>query len=527
MHNNPAQRPEWKALAGHRAKMSSIPLRDLLTQDKDRFENFSLRHDGFLFDFSRHPVTRETLDLLTALARATGVEGWRDRMIGGDIVNVTENRPAVHMAQRAAATDTVIVDGQDIMPSIQQTLDQMREISERVRMGAWKGHNGKTIRDVVHIGIGGSYLGPRMACAALAHLSPASVKMHFVSNVDGAQIHAVLSNCQPETTLFIIASKTFTTVETMTNAATARQWLLDGNIAPSALGAHLIAISSNIDAASAFGVSSDHILPMHEGVGGRYSVWSAIGLPVCIVAGFEHFADFLNGAHSMDGHFRTAPMEKNIPVIMALLGLWQRNFQDAAALAVIPYDARLALLPGYLQQLEMESNGKSVDRHGHPVHDYDTSPVIFGAPGTDAQHSFFQWLHQGTDPVAVDLIAACTPDHPHAAHHDILLANMAAQAKAFSHGRATGEPHRVFNGNRAVSCILIDRLNGYHAGQLIAAYEHKVFVQGILWNINSFDQFGVELGKEIATTIGKGDLSSLDPATQSLLSYMKSRRAES
>lgn len=526
MHNNPAQRPEWMALSAHRERMEAMPVADLLTQDKNRFDKFSLRHSGFLLDFSRHPVTNETRALLIALARSAGVEGWRDRMASGDTVNTTENRPAIHMALRAGDDESVIVDGDDILPEIRTTLARMQAISDAVRSGAWAGHTGQHIRDIVHIGIGGSYLGPRLACAALAHLSPAPVRMHFVANVDGAQIHSVLSSCAPETTLFIIASKTFTTIETMTNAATARQWLVHGGIGDAGISRHFIALTSNIPAAQDFGVAADNILSMAEGVGGRYSVWSSIGLPVCIVAGYENFEKFLHGGRSMDQHFMDAPLDENIPVMMALLGLWQRNFYDTAGHAIIPYDARLSLLPGYLQQLDMESNGKSVDRSGQTIDDYHTAPVLFGAAGTDAQHSFFQWLHQGTDKVSIDLIAACRADHPYPGHHDILLANMAAQAQAFAHGRTNDEAHRVFEGGRTVSCIMLDQLNAFHFGQLIAAYEHKAFVQGIIWNINSFDQFGVELGKEIATTIGKGNLSTVDPATQSLLAYIAGKRTE-
>lgn len=527
MLNNPAQRPEWMALSAHREKMAAISPGDLLTQDRERFDKFSLRHAGFLFDFSRHPVTNETLALLAALARSAGVEGWRDRMAAGDVVNTTEDRPAIHMALRAAGSESVIVDGEDAMPAIRRTLERMKAVSDHIRAGTWRGHTGAAVKNIVHIGIGGSYLGPRLACAALAHLSPVPVKIHFVSNVDGAQIHSVLSSCTPETTLFIIASKTFTTIETMTNAATARDWLIKGGVAKASLSSHMIALTSHAAAARDFGIADDNILSMAEGVGGRYSLWSSIGLPVCIATGFDNFEEFLAGGRSMDAHFLNTPFEENIPMMMALLSIWQRNFHDAPGQATIPYDARLSLLPGYLQQLEMESNGKSVDRHGHAITDYHTAPIIFGAAGTDAQHSFFQWLHQGTDKVSVDLIAACFPDHPYAAHHDILLANMTAQAQAFAHGRAATEPHRAFKGSRAVSCILLDRLDAFHLGQLIAAYEHKVFVQGMIWNINPFDQFGVELGKEIATTIGKGNLSALDSATQSLLTYIRNKQARS
>lgn len=518
-------RPEWKALAEHQHKIAQMPMRDILMQETGRFDKMSVQDNGFLLDYSRYPATAETMGLLCELARAVGLEGWRERLFAGDTINNTEDRPVLHTALRAPADETVLLDGADIMPDIRRTLDRMRDISDRLRSGEWLGYTGKPIRDIIHIGIGGSDLGPRMACAALAHLSPAPITIHFVSNVDGAQIDAALHQCEPDSTLVIIASKTFTTSETMLNARTAKSWLLAG-MPEADLGAHLIGLTSNVKLAKEFGITEDNALPMAEGVGGRYSLWSSIGLSVCITAGFDTFQAMLDGAQTMDIHFRSAPLEHNIPVIMGLLGVWQRNFFNAPGLAVIPYDARLAYLPAYMQQLDMESNGKTADRHGHLIADYVTGPMIFGVPGTDSQHSFFQWLHQGRDTLPIDLIGVCNPDHPYAAHHDMLLFNMAAQAQAFAHGRVTEQTHRYFPGNRPVNCIILDRLDGFHLGQLIAAYEHKVFVQGIVWNINSFDQFGVELGKELANTIAKKDMALVDPATQSLLSYVQARRTK-
>lgn len=522
------QRPEWKVLTEQSRHLSALDMRRIMTEELGRFGDFSIEENGFLFDFSRHPVTGETVDCLCDLAKACDVEGWRDRMVAGEKINISENRAALHTALRQP-TGTLSVDGENILTGIHNTLGRMKHFSAAVRNGSWKGHSGQSIRTVVHIGIGGSDLGPRMVTNALNYLSDGSIKVYFVSNVDAAAITATLKQCDPATTLFIIASKTFTTQETMANAHTAKNWALQ-SFPEKSLPLHFIAVSNNVEAAEKFGIATENIYPLADWVGGRYSIWSSIGLPVCLAVGFEHFRAFLDGGYAMDQHFLSAPLKKNIPVMMALLGIWQRNFLDVASHAVIPYDARLALFSSYLQQLEMESNGKSVDREGRPVTDYDTAPVIFGTPGTNAQHSFFQLLHQGTDRVSVDVIAACHPDHDHPEHHHMLLANMAAQAQAFMAGRtaeeANGDYNRVFEGNRAVSTILVDRLDPFNLGRLLAAYEHKVFVQGIIWNINSFDQFGVELGKEIANNIVAGDTGTLDQTTKNILRYAQSRTGE-
>lgn len=522
--NNPTARPEWKALTAHATSLAATSMRDLFAQSPGRFKELSLSDNGLFFDYSRQPVTAETMKLLTGLARSSDIENWRDKMFAGEKINLTENRAVLHTALRRPKADKVAVDGADIMPFIHGVLDQMKNFSDAVRSGSWKGHTGKPIRDIINIGIGGSDLGPHMACEALKHLSADHLTFHFVSNVDGAHIHAALQRCNPETTLVIVASKTFTTQETMANASTAKKWLVKALGDEAAVAKHFAALSTNQSAVEAFGIAGANMFPFGEWVGGRYSMWSAIGLPVAIAIGFDNFRKMLDGAASMDNHFRSAPLEKNIPVVMAMLGIWQRNFHDISDVAVIPYDARLSLFPSYLQQLDMESNGKSVDREGNPITDYQTGPAIFGAPGTDAQHSFFQKLHQGTDTIAIDFIAACNPDHPYKEHHDMLLSNMAAQGQAFMQGRTAdetgGNPHRLFSGNRPVNTILVDRLDAFHLGQLVALYEHKVFVQGIVWNINSYDQFGVELGKEMAQKIAKGETSALDGTTRGILDYV-------
>jgi glucose-6-phosphate isomerase len=524
---SPAQRPEWQKLSAHYRAGQPFSTAQAFKNDPERSTHFSLFDNGFLFDFSRHPVTDETIRLLTDLATACDVTGWRDAMFAGKPVNSTENRAALHTALRRPVSDTVMVDSDNIMPSIHETLARMKRFSDAVRDGSWKGHTGKPIRSVVHIGIGGSDLGPRMVCRALSAVSHPNISLHFVSNVDGAAIHSALNQCDPETTLFIVASKTFTTQETMANAQAARAWLLN-SLPTAAVAAHFVALSANLPAVMEFGIAKENMFAFGEWVGGRYSVWSAIGLPVCIAAGFDVFHAFLEGARAMDRHFQTMPLDKNIPVIMALLGIWQRNFCGADTHAIIPYDDRLSLLPAYLQQLDMESNGKSADRDGHRINDYKTAPVVFGSAGTDAQHSYFQLLHQGTDIVPVDMIAACNADNPYKNHHNLLLANMMAQAQAFTNGRddtAAGDSAtHVFMGRRPVNIFMIDTLTPFHLGQLLAAYEHKIFVQGVIWNINSFDQFGVELGKEIAGRIISGDRDALDSGTLFLMNHIQNRK---
>lgn len=488
--NDPSAIDEmWAALDVHYRAMGGV-----MPGDGTRFDEFHLDLPGMVVDYSRQNITPETLLLLSELARLCGVEAQRDRMFAGDVVNPSEGRPALHTALRRPRSDSVIVAGGDIMPGIHDTLDRMTRFVDGVHRGTVRGHTGKAFDRVVHIGIGGSALGPEMAVRALdGHRRPGR-RTDFVSSVDGAALASVLAGCNPETTLFLIASKTFTTHETMMNAATARDWLAD-ELGADAVGAHFVALSAAPEKAAQFGIGADYIFPFGDWVGGRYSLWSAVGLPLALAIGMDGFYELLAGAHDMDMHFRTAPLDRNGPVLLGLIGLWNRTVAGCGALAVLPYDVRLARLPAWMQQLDMESNGKPGER--------PTAPVVFGEPGTDCQHSFFQMIHQGPDVIPCDFIAVARPDHPFAAHHDVLLANMVAQADALALGRAHRDPARHFPGGRPSTVILIDRLDPRHLGRLLALYEHKIFVQGVVWGINSFDQFGVELGKEMANDILK------------------------
>lgn len=512
----------WKNLKVHQIGTKNIPLISLFEKDPDRFNRHHVKLDGVLFDYSKTHITMETRDLLLDLARTQGVEQMRDRMFAGDYINISDDRPVLHTALRRPVTDTIIVSGQNILPKIADVLTHMRDFSDHIRNGQWRGYGGEAIHDVVNIGIGGSDLGPAMACMALApHAS--GPRIHFVSNVDGAHIHSVIKDLNPATTLFLIASKTFTTQETMANAGVARDWILASAPDHTAIARHFVALSTNTDAVRAFGIDPVNIFPFWDWVGGRYSIWSSIGLSLCLSIGFEKFRAFLDGAHAVDQHFQTAPLDQNIPVLMALIGIWYRNFQDAPALAVLPYDQRLARFPAYLQQLDMESNGKSVDRDGSPV-DYMTGPIIFGEPGTNGQHSFYQLLHQGTHLIPCDFLCVRTPDHPYIDLHRKLLANALAQPQALmkgqTHEQAKGDLSHVFEGNRPSTMIVLDRLDPRTLGMLIALYEHKVFVQGIIWNLNSFNQPGVTLGKKLAEDLIKNwesDLDGADSSTRNLL----------
>lgn len=490
--NNPDQTAiddMWAALGVHYRAMG-----ETMPGDGARFDEFHLDLPGMVIDYSRQNITPETLLLLTELARLRWVEVQRDRMFAGEVVNLSEKRPALHTALRRPRSDSVFVGGNDIMPGIHDTLDRMGRFVDGVHRGTVRGHTGKPFDRVVHIGIGGSVLGPEMAVRALdGHRRP-GWRIDFVSSIDGAALAAVLGGCNPETTLFLVASKTFTTQETMMNAATARDWLAD-ELGADAVGAHFVALSAAPEKAAAFGIAPDYIFPFGDWVGGRYSLWSSVGLPLALMIGMDGFYELLAGAHDMDMHFRTAPLDQNAPVLLALLGIWNRSVAGCGALAVLPYDVRLARFPAWMQQLDMESNGKPAPR--------GTAPVIFGEPGTDCQHSFFQMIHQGPDVIPCDFIAVARPDHPFPAHHDVLLANMVAQADALARGRAHRDPARHFTGGRPSTVILLDRLDPRHLGRLLALYEHKIFVQGIVWGINSFDQFGVELGKEMASDILK------------------------
>lgn len=494
--------PEWKKLAEHKAQLKTR-ISELIASDPKRFHDFSFAIPGITIDFTRHAITRETLKLLADLARAVDVPGWRDKMVSGAVVNGSENRSALHIALRAPKDYHVQSEGIDVMPEVHETLARMKTLVETIHSGARKGSTGNKIKSIVNIGIGGSDLGPRMVVRALRPYHIPDVGVHFVSNVDAADLVSILDQCDPETTLFMVASKTFTTLETMMNANTARQWLTSA-LGEKATKDHFIALSSNAAAAAAFGIDRENIFAFGDWVGGRYSLWSAIGLSIAFAVGFNNFQKLLDGGHAMDQHFITAPLEKNGPVLLALLGVWHRNFEDTMAQAVLSYSQDLALFTPWLQQLDMESSGKSVTRDNERV-TYPTGMVIFGTPGTDCQHSFFQLIHQGTDIIPCEFIAAIEPNHSYKNHQRALLANMVAQAESLMQGRSLKEsgndPARSFDGNRPSSLILLDKLDPFNLGQLLALYEHKIFVQSCLWNINSFDQWGVELGKVIAKQI--------------------------
>jgi glucose-6-phosphate isomerase len=538
----------WQALGRHAGAMASVHLRELFANDPERFACLSLRSDDLLLDFSKNRITDETLRLLLDLARQADVAGWRDRMFAGDRINTTEQRAVLHTALRNRSNRPVAVDGKDVMPAVNTVLAQMRDFSGRVREGAWRGHAGQTITDVVNLGIGGSDLGPLMVCEALRPYQRSDLRPHFVSNVDGAHLVHTLEGLDPARTLFVVASKTFTTQETMTNAASARAWLVERLGDERAVGRHFVAVSTNAQAVAAFGIDPANMFVFWDWVGGRYSLWSAIGLPIALAVGFERFEELLAGGHAMDEHFRSAPLERNLPVILALLGVWYRNFLGAESHAVLPYDQHLHRLPAYLQQADMESNGKSVRRDGIPV-DYATGPIIWGEPGTNGQHAFYQLVHQGTALIPADFLAAAESLTPLGDHHDKLLANFFAQPEALAFGKTalqaqaelereglTGAalaallPHKVFPGNRPSNAILYRRLDPATLGRLIALYEHKIFIQGVLWNINSFDQWGVELGKQLAKAIlpelaHATPIASHDSSTNGLINHLKALRA--
>ncbi len=505
-----SEKSEWHALQTHRKEMEHIHMRDLFAQDPQRFQTFSLKHEGLLVDYSKHRITGETFALLMDLAKACDVESWRDRMFAGEKINATENRAVLHTALRAPSSETGI-------DSIHETLDRMKIFSDSVHDGSRKGHTGKAIKTVINIGIGGSDLGPRMVCEALAPYQDKNIAVRFVSNIDPSDMASALSRSDPETTLFIIASKSFTTQETMANAALARQWILENLKDENAIAKHFIAVSSNEQEATKFGIDPGNIFTFGDWVGGRYSLWSSVGLPICIAAGFENFRSLLDGAYIMDKHFREAPLSGNLPVILAMLGIWTRNFWDAQSHAILPYNHYLSLLPAFLQQLDMESNGKSIDRNGNEI-DYETGPVIFGQPGTNGQHAFYQLIHQGTAVIPCDFIATLEGETQ---QHKTLLANMVAQSQALMQGRTSKEPHRCFEGNRPSTTILLPKLDPFHLGMLLALYEHKVFVQGLIWDINSFDQWGVELGKELTEDILAKDRNEADSSTEGILDYIR------
>lgn len=513
--SNLTRSPAWQALISHRAELNRLTMREMFRSDPSRFEKFSLQIDGLLFDYSKHIITGETLGLLLDLSRQAGMQDWIGRMFSGEKINTSENRAVLHTALRTPGDNKVFVDGHDVIPDVHRVLEQMRRFSENVRNGSHTGHTGKPICDIVNIGIGGSSLGPQMVCEALRPYA-SHIRAHFVSNVDASDLAETLKRLDAETTLFIISSKTFTTQETLTNARSARDWLVTRLGGETAVARHFVAVSTNLAATSEFGIDSANVFEFWDWVGGRYSLWSAIGLPIALYVGMDRFEQLLSGAHAMDTHFRTAPPARNMPVIMGMLGIWYANFFDACSQAILPYDQYLHRFSAFLQQLEMESNGKRIDRDGNEV-DYATGMVVWGEPGTNGQHSFYQLIHQGTQMIPADFMAALNPHNPLGDHHAMLLSNCLAQTEALMLGKTEAEaraelevqglrgdalesllPFKVFPGNRPTSTLLFDRLDPKTLGMLVALYEHKVFVQSVVWNINAFDQWGVEFGKQLA-----------------------------
>lgn len=515
-NNSLTEKTEWWALEAHHKTLTHVKIADLFAQNHDRFSKFSRSLDGILLDYSKTCITDETLSLLIDLAQSCALEDWRDKMFSGAALNNSENRAVLHPALRGSARDDLEVDGENVNAFVAGTLSQIKALSEKMCRN-------KTFTDIVNIGVGGSDIGPHMVCKALLD-SADGPRMHFVSNIDGTHLQQTLDQLDPQSTLFIISSKTFTTLETMVNAQSAKNWL--GELP---LSEHLIAVTENEHGAEKFGVSSEHIIPMRNWIGGRFSLWSGIGFSIALSIGYDGFEQLLAGAHAIDRHFQTAPLAKNIPVLMALIGIWHRNFCGYDAHAIIPYAQNLDLFPSFVQQLEMESNGKSVDRDGKYI-DYQTSPIIFGGTGTDSQHAFFQMFHQGTTIIPCDLIVPVHANHDLHAHHAHIIANAVAQSEALMRGRQDeNAPHKNFEGNRPSNMIVLSNLDPYHLGMLIALYEHKIFVEGIIWNINSYDQWGVELGKNIAQNISQvieneRNIKKESASVEGVLSYIMSMR---
>ncbi|MGB6083088.1 glucose-6-phosphate isomerase [Moheibacter sp.] len=543
---NPTHTTAWSRLDNHFVEMEPKSLRELFENAPNRFEQFHIRFQDILFDYSKNRINSETMKLLVELAEECGLKNAIKKQFSGDLINVTENRAVLHTALRNRNNQPVLVDGKDVMPAVNAVLDQMKAFSEKVISGEWKGFSGKEITDVVNIGIGGSDLGPVMVTEALKFYKT-RLNLHFVSNVDGTHIAETLKNLNPETTLFIIASKTFTTQETMTNAHTARNWFLNSEAAEKDVAKHFVALSTNQSEVEKFGIDSENMFQFWDWVGGRYSLWSAIGLSICLAVGFENFEELLQGAFEMDNHFKTTDFEENIPVILALLGIWYNNFFGAESIAILPYEQYLSRFAAYFQQGDMESNGKYVDRNGVPV-DYQTGPIIWGEPGTNGQHAFYQLIHQGTKMIPCDFIAGANSLNPVGDHHAKLLSNFFAQTEALAFGKTEAEvveelkkqgksdseieflkPYKIFEGNRPTNSILYKILTPNVLGNLLAMYEHKIFVQGVIWNIYSYDQWGVELGKQLANKIlpeleNKETIHSHDSSTNGLINVYKEMR---
>ncbi len=537
----------WKALRSHKSEIANDHMRDMFDADPQRFDRFSLHFDDILFDFSKNRINPKTLILLFDLARHVNLKAETEAMFTGEKINTTEDRAVLHIALRNRANSPIFVDGEDVMPTVNAVFEKMRHFSNSVRSGNWKGHTGKPISDVVNIGIGGSDLGPKMVTHALRPYANKGLRSHFVSNVDASDLLSVLASLDPETTLFLIASKTFTTQETMTNAHSARHWLLSKANDSAAVAKHFVAISTNAAAVSEFGINTENMFEFWDWVGGRYSLWSAIGLSIALSIGMERFEEVLTGAHKIDKHFRNTPLESNIPVVMALLGIWYNNFFGAESHAILPYEQNLNFFANYLQQGDMESNGKSVDKTGNPI-DYQTGSIIWGQPGTNGQHAFYQLLHQGTKLVPCDFIGAAESHHGMAHHHSILLSNFFAQSEALMRGKTADQVRyelessglndsrlenlmsaKIFEGNKPSNSILFRKLTPETLGSLIALYEHKIFVQGVIWRINCFDQMGVELGKQLAQVIlpeleSDRKVTGHDNSTNGLISHYKNIR---
>jgi glucose-6-phosphate isomerase len=542
-NHNPTETTAWRKLETIFLTLQATHMRELFEEDPDRFKKFSLQFDDILVDFSKNILNDEALRALSELAEEVELRDAIEAMFRGDKINRTENRPVLHVALRNRSNTPILVDGKDVMPEVNRVLEQMSRFVEQLRSGAWKGYTGKRITDIVNIGIGGSDLGPVMVTEALRPYW-SDITPHFVSNVDGTHIAETLRRVNPETTLFIIASKTFTTQETMTNAETARKWFLEQTAQKGEVAKHFVAVSTNEKAVTEFGIDPENMFVFWDWVGGRYSLWSSIGLSIACTIGFDNFVKLLDGAHAMDRHFRETPFERNIPVVLAMIGIWYNNFFGAASEAILPYDQYLHRFAAYFQQGNMESNGKSVDRNGMPV-SYQTGPIIWGEPGTNGQHAFYQLIHQGTKMIPCDFIAPALSHNAIGDHHEKLMSNFFAQTEALLHGKTEEEvraelkaagmdeemirfhaPFRVFEGNRPSNSILFRQLTPYTLGALIAMYEHKIFVQGVVWNIYSFDQWGVELGKVLAKKIlpelgTAGDISGHDSSTRGLINYFK------
>jgi glucose-6-phosphate isomerase len=515
------QRPTWRALEAHFQKIRGQHLRRLFADDPNRGERFALEAVGIYLDYSKNRIIDETIRLLLELAKSSGLRERIDAMFKGEKINVTEKRAVLHVALRAPRDQSIIVDGENIVPQVHAVLDKMADFSDRVRSGAWTGYTGKRMRTIINIGIGGSDLGPSMAYDALKYFSDRNLTMRFVSNIDGSEFVEATRDLDPAETLFIVSSKTFTTLETLTNAHSAREWCVKALGSEQAVARHFVAVSTNATEVAKFGIDTANMFEFWDWVGGRYSYDSAIGLSLMIAIGPDHFREMLAGFHAMDEHFRTAPFERNLPVLLGLIGIWYNNFFGAQTVAILPYDHYLGRLTAYLQQLDMESNGKHVDLQGRRV-DCQTGPIIWGQPGTNGQHAFYQLIHQGTKLIPCDFIGFNQALNPLGRHHDLLMANIFAQTEALAFGKAAEEvavdgvpafqvPHRTFEGNRPTNTLLAERLTPETLGKLIALYEHKVFVQGTIWNINSFDQWGVELGKVLANRIIPELESTSDP----------------